>query len=105
MVTCGLIAIITIYGIQLDLSIAAGAKDMVTSAKCRKGCFMDNLLKWVPVLNNETCRVFSTSEVRLGNRYASKYLSVVHTCVGLYVAYHLLIESELNGCSAIVNES
>lgn len=95
MVACGLIAIIIIYGIQLDLSIAAGARDMVSNAKCRKGCFMDNLLKWVPVLNNETCRVFSTSEVKLKNRYASKYLSVVHNCAGLYVAYHLFIE--LNG--------
>lgn len=62
----GLLAMIVVYGIQLDLSIPSGAKDMVSSAKVkRKGGIFDMIGKWIPVFNNESCRSFSTSEVEV----------------------------------------
>lgn len=65
-VSFGLLAMIVVYGIQLDLSIPSGAKDMVSSAKTRKkGGIFEIIGNWIPVLNNETCRRFSTSEVEV----------------------------------------
>ncbi|KAJ6646186.1 Sialin, partial [Pseudolycoriella hygida] len=57
----GLFATIILLGVQLDLSIAAGAKDMVTTAKTRKkGGIFDVIKNWIPIFNNESCRSYPT---------------------------------------------
>lgn len=64
-VIVGLFAMIVVYGIQLDLSIPSGAKDMVSTAKSRKGGIFDPIREWIPILNNDTCRSFSTSGIEV----------------------------------------
>lgn len=61
----GIVTVIVVYGIQLELSIPSGAKNIVSSAKSRKGGIFEIIGKWIPVLNNETCRSFSTSEIEV----------------------------------------
>lgn len=61
----GLCSMIIVYGVQLDLSISSGAKDMVSTAKSRKGGIFDGIGKWIPVLNNATCRSYSTAGVEV----------------------------------------
>lgn len=62
---------VVVYGIKLDLSIPMGAIDVVSTAKSRRKGLFDFIKDSIPVLNNETCRSYSTETSESGVSYRS----------------------------------